>query len=136
MTQSGQKFAHDTTAKLSWHVQNCDLMWSLFFAQEQSKFSQYLDDRIINRFRNGSLASQYKQYCNVAISGYGLFTKDFAITIQSSWKICLAFIQIQKWSQQNFAQETIAALSRHTQKFMKEEDHEENGHQRHMTVRL
>ena len=30
MTQSGHKFAHVTTAQLSWHVQNCDLI-QLFF---------------------------------------------------------------------------------------------------------
>ena len=30
MTKSGHNFAHVTTAQLSWHVQNCDLIWSLF----------------------------------------------------------------------------------------------------------
>ena len=29
--QSGHKFARATTAQLSWHVQNCGLIWSLFF---------------------------------------------------------------------------------------------------------
>ena len=29
--QSGYKFAHVTTAQLSWHVQNCDLIWLLIF---------------------------------------------------------------------------------------------------------
>ena len=29
MIQSGQNFAHATTAQLSWHVQNCDLIRSL-----------------------------------------------------------------------------------------------------------
>ena len=28
MIQLGHKFAHVTTAKLSWHVQNCDLIGS------------------------------------------------------------------------------------------------------------
>ena len=31
MIHSGHNFAHDTTAQLSWHVQNCDLIWSLLF---------------------------------------------------------------------------------------------------------
>ena len=31
MIQSGHNFAHVTTTQLSWHVQNYDLIWSLFF---------------------------------------------------------------------------------------------------------
>ena len=31
MIQSGHNFAHVMTVKLSWHVQNCDLITSLFF---------------------------------------------------------------------------------------------------------
>ena len=38
MTQSSHKFAHVMTALLSWHVQNCDLIWSLFNKLEQHIF--------------------------------------------------------------------------------------------------
>ena len=31
MNRSGHNFAHATTAQLSWHVQNCDLIYKLFF---------------------------------------------------------------------------------------------------------
>ena len=34
MTQSGDNTAHVTTAQLSWHVQNCDLILSLFLMWE------------------------------------------------------------------------------------------------------
>ena len=37
MIQSGHNFAHVTTAKLSWHVQSCDLIWSLFSSKCHSK---------------------------------------------------------------------------------------------------
>ena len=40
--QSGHKFAHATTAQLSWHVQNCDLILQLFFITEQQVSLWYL----------------------------------------------------------------------------------------------
>ena len=36
--QSGHKFAHVTTAQLSWHVQDCDLIWLLFWHKNRLKF--------------------------------------------------------------------------------------------------
>ena len=38
MTGSGHKFAHVTTAQLSWHVQNYGLIGSLFFMSKQNDF--------------------------------------------------------------------------------------------------
>ena len=37
------QLAHVTTAELSWHVQNCDLIGSLFFFKGQDVFSWNLD---------------------------------------------------------------------------------------------
>ena len=48
MIQSDCNFAHVTTAQLSWHVQNCDLIWSLFFKSEQQKFSRELGNDLNN----------------------------------------------------------------------------------------
>ena len=55
MTQSGHKFAHATTAQLSWHVQNCDLISWLFFAQEQYVFWRDLNYELKNPLWNVSL---------------------------------------------------------------------------------
>ena len=38
MIQSGHDFAHVTTAELSWHVQNCDLIGLLLLQLEQKEF--------------------------------------------------------------------------------------------------
>ena len=38
MIQSGHNFAHVMTVELSWHVQNCALLWSLFFKKAQHEF--------------------------------------------------------------------------------------------------
>ena len=51
--QSGHTFEHVMTAQLSWHVQNCDLITSTFFKQEQHEFLQDLDNELINLLRNG-----------------------------------------------------------------------------------
>ena len=40
--QSGHKFAHSVTAELSWHVQNCGLIVSLFSKWEQNEYLQDL----------------------------------------------------------------------------------------------
>ena len=40
MIQSGHKFADVTTAKLSWHLQICDLI-SLLFSMEKQKLYLY-----------------------------------------------------------------------------------------------
>ena len=45
--QSGRKFAHATTAELSWHVQNCDLILSLFPIWEQDTILENLDYELI-----------------------------------------------------------------------------------------
>ena len=44
---SGQNFAHATTAELSWHVQNCDLIRSSEKELEQNAFSQDFKVRLI-----------------------------------------------------------------------------------------
>ena len=36
MIQSGHKLAHVTTAELSWHVQNCDIIWWLLFSHNSN----------------------------------------------------------------------------------------------------
>ena len=41
--QSAHHFAHATTAQLSWHVQNYELIWCVFFTKEQYYFLQNLD---------------------------------------------------------------------------------------------
>ena len=38
MIKSSHKFAHVTTAELSWHVQNCVLIWTSFVKQGQHDF--------------------------------------------------------------------------------------------------
>ena len=43
------KFAHVTTAVLSWHVQNCDLIRFSVFTQEQHTFLQTLDHELSMR---------------------------------------------------------------------------------------
>ena len=48
MVQSAHNFAHVTTAELSWHVQNCDLIRSSFFKQEQHESLQDLANVFIN----------------------------------------------------------------------------------------
>ena len=35
--QSGHKFAHNTTAQLSWQVHNFDVIWISFFTEEYYK---------------------------------------------------------------------------------------------------
>ena len=45
---SDHNFAHVTTAVLSWHVQNYDLIWSLFFMQEQYVLLQDLGFELMN----------------------------------------------------------------------------------------
>ena len=47
MIQSGYNFAHVTTAQLSWHVQNCDLIGSLESELKQKRFSQNLNYEFI-----------------------------------------------------------------------------------------
>ena len=56
MIKSGPNFMHVRTAQLSWHVQNCDLIWSLYWQQEQLDFLQDLDFELITLKWDGSLA--------------------------------------------------------------------------------
>ena len=58
MTQSGHNFAYDLTAKLSGHVQNCDLIQSLFFQTKKKDFLWDLDGELINSSWNGPSVSQ------------------------------------------------------------------------------
>ena len=49
--RSGHNFVHVTTAQLPWHVQNCDLIWSLFFHVRAKYFSlQDFSDKLINHY--------------------------------------------------------------------------------------
>ena len=48
MIQSSRRFAHVTTAKLSWHVQICDLIKLLFFKLSKIIFFRGLDYELIN----------------------------------------------------------------------------------------
>ena len=53
MIQSCHNFAHDTTAQLSCHVQNRDLIGSLNFMQKTDVFLWDLDYQLINSLWNG-----------------------------------------------------------------------------------
>ena len=59
MIQSGNKFANAMTAELSWHMQNCDLVWSLFSVPEQRKFLRDLDYELKNHWCNRSQDTWY-----------------------------------------------------------------------------
>ena len=48
MIQSGQNFAHVTTAKLSWHVQNCGLVGSIEWKLQQKEYSQDFYSELIS----------------------------------------------------------------------------------------
>ena len=48
MIQKSYNFAHVTTAELSWHVQNYDLVGTLFLKKEQYDFLQDLIFELIN----------------------------------------------------------------------------------------
>ena len=54
MLQSCQNSAHVTTAELSWHVQNCDMISLLFFSSEHHIILQDFDYEFINPLWNGS----------------------------------------------------------------------------------
>ena len=41
MIISANKFAHAMTAQLSWHVQICSLIWSLFFVEDKNVFIRF-----------------------------------------------------------------------------------------------
>ena len=47
MIWSGQNFTHATTAELSWHVQNSDLILSLKINIEHVGFSRYLNNELM-----------------------------------------------------------------------------------------
>ena len=47
LTPHGHDFAHATTALLSWHVRNCDLMTSLDVRLCQNAFSKYIEYKLI-----------------------------------------------------------------------------------------
>ena len=59
ITQSGLNFAHITTAGLSWHVQNLDLISPLSFAWGSHIRLWVLDHELTNRLWNGSLGRSY-----------------------------------------------------------------------------
>ena len=52
MIWAGPKFAHATTSQLSWYVQNCDLIRSIFFKQEQHEFLWDFTYEFVNRLQN------------------------------------------------------------------------------------
>ena len=53
MVKSDHNFAHVTTAELSWHVQNCDMLWSLSFKSKQPKYLWDINHELINSLLNG-----------------------------------------------------------------------------------
>ena len=57
MTKSVDNFTHAMTAQLSWHVQNCNLTWSLETISKQGHFSQDFNNQLIKPLRNGSQGS-------------------------------------------------------------------------------
>ena len=58
MISSGHTFAHGTTAQLSWHVQNCDLVGSPLSKLEQNDFSQ---DSVASSLNNSSVQATITQ---------------------------------------------------------------------------
>ena len=52
MIQSSHNFAHATTAGLSWHVQNGDMIGSLDSALDQIEFRQYFNYELIKPLLN------------------------------------------------------------------------------------
>ena len=57
LIQSDHNFAHATTAELSWHVQNYDLIGSLQCKLDQIKNFQRFQQQAHKLFINASLAS-------------------------------------------------------------------------------
>ena len=55
--RSDHSFAHGTTAELSCHVQNCDLIWLLELKSLQNEFSQDVSYELLNHFWNGILVA-------------------------------------------------------------------------------
>ena len=55
MIKSGHNFAHAMTAKLSWHVQICDMIGSSKLELEEQGFSKELNYVLINALWNGPL---------------------------------------------------------------------------------
>ena len=51
--RSGYNFAHDATAELSRHVQNCGMIWVLLFKLKQEIFLRDLDYELIIALWNG-----------------------------------------------------------------------------------
>ena len=71
MIQWGHKFAHVTTAQLSWHVQNYDLIGSLFVKEEQHEFSQDLHHKLINPLWDRFQMSQMKSHADIPAASQG-----------------------------------------------------------------
>ena len=55
MIQPCHNFAHATTAQLSWHVQNCDMIESSFSTSDWNIFLQDLDNELMNPLWDGPL---------------------------------------------------------------------------------
>ena len=55
MIQPRDNFVHGTTAQLSWHMQNCHIIWSLFFMSKQHIYLQDVDYELITPLWNGSV---------------------------------------------------------------------------------
>ena len=59
MTQSCHTFPRVRTVQLSWRMQNCELIWSLFCIYQQYAFLQDLDYELVNHLWNQSPGSLF-----------------------------------------------------------------------------
>ena len=91
ITQSGHNFVHATTAELSWHVQNCDLIWGMesTFGQMwlSQDFSYELIDSLWKRLQVYRMCSSAQLYTwmNYAIADLAkpFYTQGFGNPIAS-----------------------------------------------------
>ena len=81
---SGVNFAHATTAGLSWHVHNCDLMRSQDTKwEQQNAFSQDLGYELINPRWNGS--QEAHSYQPEVLTSAGIQLKTCQALCEKSW---------------------------------------------------
>ena len=81
MIKFGHNFAHVTTALLSWHVQHCDLIWSLFFKQKKHEIFQVLDNKLIKHHGMALRLHNYQAGTIRVTSPYCLYAKSLNLAI-------------------------------------------------------
>ena len=97
MVQCGHKFARVTTAELSWHVQNCDLIKHYFSNKSNMNFYKNWIFFLKNPFQNGPQAL------------HSLFTQPWDVVLMKSpkmlrpvcfhvWSGLSHIIQLQRWN--------------------------------------